>query len=368
VRWLGAGGLRGLVWGGVVVLSLLVAAAALGLVGCGGGNRDPVIVRIGNSTIKMSALDRRITAIAPEQPAPQPPRYTACVRRQETLTMGAAKAVLKGECERQYQTLRRQALNSLISSRWLIEEASSRSLRVSAREIEGRVRAKWSASPVAGAAREDAAFQARAELCALQLRQVLKEREPKVTRRQVVDYYREHIGRFERQELRYVDLAENFVSASAARRAREKIEAGASLARISLREVLERFNLTGRERQRRSAQETIFAAKPHVLSGPIKLNSTYTIFEVTRVVPPKRKSLARVERSIRRQLEREQQRRTLARFIGAWQAKWLARTDCARGYVVELCRQHRDARKRTVPSTFSGRSAEEAPVELLEKP
>jgi hypothetical protein len=89
---------------------------------------------------------------------------------------------------------------------------------------------------------------------------------------------------------------------------------------------------------------------------------------VTRVVPPKRKSLAHVEHSIRQQLEREQQRRSLTRFIGAWRAKWIARTDCARGYVVELCRQYSGASKRAAPFTFSERDAEGLPAELLETP
>jgi foldase protein PrsA len=362
------GVLRAAVWGGVLVSILLVAATAIGLAGCGESERDPVIARIGKSAIKKSALSHTIAAMAPEQVAPQPPRYTACIRHQQTLALQTSKSMLKDECERQYQTLRTPALNSLIFSVWLIEEAASRGLKVSDREIEGRLRDKRGASLVTGAAGEAAEFKAKAELSALKLRRTLREHEPNVRRMQVIDYYRRHIGRFERQELRYVDLAENFASAAAARKVKEKVEAGTDLAGIALHQILERYNLTGREGERRAAEEAIFAAKPHVLSGPIKLNYTYTIFEVTRVVAPKRKPLARVKHAIQRQLQREQQRRNLTRFIRAWRAKWIARTDCARGYVVEQCGQYRGARKRAEPFTFSGRGAEGQPLELLETP
>jgi foldase protein PrsA len=347
---------------------LLSAAMAIGLAGCGEGKHDPVIARIGKSAIRKSAFSQTIAALAPERVAPQPPRYTACIRHQETLALQTSRSTLKDECEQQYQTLRTPALNSLISSVWLIEEASGRGLKVSDREIQGRLQDKRGASLVAGAAGEAAEFEAKAELSALKLRRVLRQGEPNVTQMQVIDYYRRHIGSFERQELRYVDLAENFASAAAASKVKERVEAGTDLGGIALHQILERYNLTGREKQRRAAEEAIFAAKPHVLSGPIKLNNTYTIFEVTRVVAPKRKPLARVKHSIQRQLEREQQRRNLTRFIRAWRAKWIARTDCARGYVVEQCRQYTGASKRAEPVTGSGRGAEGRPGELLETP
>lgn len=345
-----------------------VMLAALGVAGCGGSPRDPVIVRVGNGAIGSSTFDRAMTALAPERIAPHPPRYSACIEHDEMLTPEVPKIALKGQCEQQYRALRIQALDYLISSSWLIEEAASRHLQISAREIDQRLRVSASVGALLPwTTRKDAVLQARSELSALKLRAAVLARAPRVTPAQVGDYYRRHIAHFERQELRYVNLAEAYPTVADARRAKEAIEAGADLARISFHEVLERFNLEGRENDPRASEEAIFAAKPHVLSGPIHLNA-YSIFEVTRIVPRRVTPLALVERSIERQLERERHERDLSRFVAAWRARWTARTDCTHGYVVEGCRQYAGPSK-PVPSSTSGEGGPAGLLaELLKKP
>jgi hypothetical protein len=262
-----------------------------------------------------------MSAMAPEHVVPDPPHYTACVEHQKALALVqvAAKATFENECKRQYQTLKRQALDFLISSYWLIEEASERGLKVSAREVDRRLQTN-NGTPLVTSA--DAELKARAEVSAIGLRRSLRETEPAVTHAQALAYYRQHRRLFERRELRYVDIAEKFASAALAARAKSEVESGAKLAGISLHEVIERYNLRGREKQRRAAENAIFAARLHVLSGPIRLNRFYAIFEVTRIVPPRRQPFARVERSIDRRLAREQRRGKLARLVGAWRARW----------------------------------------------
>jgi foldase protein PrsA len=338
------------------IVSISLAAVTMAaLAACGEARHDPVVARVGRSTITRTAVVRRMSALAPDHAAPVPPDYAACIERQQSLALAqnTAKATFKTECEQQYQTLKRQALESLISSYWLIEEASARGLRVSAREVERRLQNRGRAPAVADATNADAELKARVEVAAMELERSLRESEPAITRRQALTYYRRHRRLFERQELRYVDLAENFASSALAARARRDVEAGASLAGISLHEVIERYNLTGREKERRAAEDAIFAARPHVLNGPIRLNRSYAIFEVTRIVSPMRRSFARVERSIDRRLAREQRRRDLARLVGSWRAKWLAKTDCAPGYVVQKCRQYAGARAPEDPAAFN---------------
>jgi len=84
----------------------------------------------------------------------------------------------------------------------------------------------------------------------------------------------------------------------------------------------------------------IFAARPHVVVGPLPLFGHYAVFEVTRIVPSRRQPLAQARSSIERQLAGEQQRQTLARFISAWRARWIAKTDCQPQDVMQKCRQY----------------------------
>ena len=323
-----------------VAILTVALAAALGLGACGGSN-EQVVARVGATPIAERTLERWMSATAPEHVVPDPPKFTACIQRQQSLSLtSSGQSALKSECAQQYQALREGSLRALITVRQLIAEAARRGLAASASEVAARLRKNQSALGSGAASTQDARLRAEAELAAIDLGHSLAASTSRVTRAQIAGYYHAHIGHFERQELRYVELAENFPNAAAASRAKRQVEAGASLARISLHEILERFNLTGRTHSTEAGRDAIFTAPPHLLSGPIKLNSAYTIFEVTRIVPPTRQPLARVEGSIARQLEADRRRQALSQFLTAWRKRWTAATSCSPGYVVQGCKQY----------------------------
>jgi hypothetical protein len=314
-------------------------AILVGLAACGGGARDSVIVRVGEGTITKAALARWIAAMAPEHVAPDPPRYRACIVHQEAISPQSVKAELGEECQRQYQALRQQALDFLISSQWLIGEAADSGLRVSDHEVQARLE-EGNASFPHPAAQADARFGIEAELSAAKIRQALIRGEPKVTRAQIAKYYTQNIRRFERQEQRSFDIVERLHSKAAARVVMRKIMLGTSLSKIAVHEELERANIADTAPGNRAIRRAIFVAKPGVLVGPMLLNNLYAVFAVTRIVPRVVQPLTRVQGSIETRLAEEQQRRTLAKFIKTWRSRWTARTDCHPGYVVQKCRQY----------------------------
>ena len=81
------------------------------------------------------------------------------------------------------------------------------------------------------------------------------------------------------------------------------------------------------------------AAAPRVLSGPVGVTGNFYVFEVTRVHPGKPESLAQAQAAIRATLASELLNSTRAKFISAWRASWISRTECENGYVVARCRQ-----------------------------
>jgi hypothetical protein len=83
----------------------------------------------------------------------------------------------------------------------------------------------------------------------------------------------------------------------------------------------------------------IFTAGQHVLSGPIGVTGNFYVFEITRVHPGKPESLAQAQAAIRATLASELLNSTRAKFISAWRASWVSRTECEKGYVVAKCRQ-----------------------------
>ena len=96
-------------------------------------------------------------------------------------------------------------------------------------------------------------------------------------------FYNQHKRDFRTPERRYFDI-DNLRSRSEALKVRREVEAGRRFSSLALHEELPSdAPVAGRKR----AVEAIFAAKAHVLSGPVPLVAAhdYSLFEVTRIVP-----------------------------------------------------------------------------------
>jgi hypothetical protein len=332
-------------WGGVFTLDRLaitvaiLAVVAVGLAGCGGHARDPVVVRVGTSAITKSQLVRWMSVLAPDHEVPDPPTYAACVASRRALTLDSVTRVLEQECEQQYRRLRERALHALISAAWLIGEARDRGVAPSRRMVEERLAGQKRMLPATGATLADAELKIEAELAANRLR-ALVDNGSAITRAEIARYYRQHLRRFERAEVRDFDIAENLESEAAARAVMRKIESDATRAGLPLHEKLARPIDIARLGAKKVIVQAIFAAKPHVLSGPTPMHGRYALFEVTRISPATREPLARVERPIERMLRAERQRRALARLVATWRRRWIAKTVCGVGYVVQKCRNY----------------------------
>jgi hypothetical protein len=328
-----------------------VASLSVCLGACG-GEPDRVIVRVGASVITRSALLHWMSVLAPGHDVPDSPGYGACEASRRKLVFDADTRVLEQECAQQYDALREQALRWLISARWVIGEAQDRGLAPSPSSVGARLRPRRDALLATGATIADAKFQVEVELAAQRLRLALDGGRP-VSRAEAVRYYRRHIHRFERPETRNFAIVENLPSEEAARALMRKLSQGADAEGLPLHESLERPTNFASRGGKKAILEAIFAAKPHVLSGPTRLRGRYSVFEVTRVTPPTRRPLARVLRSVTGTLSAERRRRELTRFIAEWRRRWLSRTACSPGYIVQKCREYKGPRTPEDPLAFS---------------
>ena len=93
----------------------------------------------------------------------------------------------------------------------------------------------------------------------------------------------------------------------------------------------------------------------HHLYGPLKITaphktiapesgSGFFVFEVTRVVPGRRTPFAKVREAIAQAMTKQRKEHVLAGFVRAFRRRWTARTDCKPGYIVENCKQYRQAK------------------------
>ncbi len=330
-----------------------MAAAALvsGLSACGAGRREAVAAQVGRTSIAIATL-RHWMALISLEPVPDAPGYVACVARLRRVETPAPKtASAERVCQSQYLTLRQRALDLLVVLQWATQQAEEEHLAPSTDEVKRQLAANQASGttaipePAGGGARPttaDLQLEATAEVAASNIRRALAQ-QVRVTPAEISDYYRAHRPGFLMPERRYFDIA-NLNSQAAAMKLKREVESGKSFNTTSLHEQLTPHALSGNP-GRHAIERAIFAAKPHVLGGPVLLSDVgdHSLFEVTRIVPADAQSLAQVGASIAARLTSEQRQRALAAFVASWRARWVARTSCQVGYLAPACRQYAGA-------------------------
>jgi foldase protein PrsA len=314
-----------------VLTTVVVAIATAGLGGCGGDTPERVAARVGRVAITSQEVEHWAVALAGGHLPRSPVSRNA---------------------------LRARALNYLIFSDWRFAEVAAEGLELSRQEVQRQLAFTQSQSfpggkremseylKATGSTHADLVFQARAELASAKLRQAVVSRQRPIGETQVVSYYRRHRQLFTTPEQRNV-LFTNRLSQAAALAVRREVAAGRSFTTLALPMSVplspKSYSLSiGHDA---ALARAIHFARPNVLTGPVLVNHVdHYVFEVKAIRPARVQPLRQVRGAILRQLVAEQQRRALSAFIKAWRRRWIARTNCAVGYIVQKCRQHRGAR------------------------
>lgn len=323
-----------------VMRSLLLASAVIvALGGCGDAKHSDIVVRVGHVGITRATVEHWTSTMAGGRVASDP------VRR---------------------QAQREQALDFVISSQWRLGEAGENGIELSppevARQVASATRASFPNGPTemreflkaTGTSASDLRSEASAELAVAKLRQMLARKELPITQAQVAAYYAHNKQRFlipERRELYIMALK----SPAAVQAMRRKVAAGERLASVAKHQSIELSPfIYGPSRGEDAVlARAIHLASPHVLTGPVRVHSIdYYLFEVLSVTPARQQTLAQTRGSITHQLTTEQQKRTLAAFLTRWRQKWIARTSCSPGWVVQKCRQYSGPRTPEDPATL----------------
>src|SRR4051794_12357397 len=134
-------------------LAALAAAAAVALAGCGGDDvPSDSVAKVGDTPIKKSDFDHWFNASAKQQAqstgqnpanvvAPDPPTFTKCAaaKAEQKVPKGVPKpkpADLKAQCKQEYDGLRDQTMQFLISAQWLLQESKARNVTASDAEVQ----------------------------------------------------------------------------------------------------------------------------------------------------------------------------------------------------------------------------------------
>jgi foldase protein PrsA len=363
-----------------------VLFALVGLSACGGipGN---AVVQVSGTSITKDAFDHWMkvatasvaVAGSSEKPAiPEPPKYTACIAHLAAVAPKPAKgqaapttAKLKSECEAQYKELQTEVLGFLISSQWVIGEASDLGVKLSDAEVKKElVKIKGEEFPKAaefekflstsGQSVSDLLLRVKLNLLSQKIeKQIIKDKS-KVTQAQITKYYNDNKSRYGTPEKRNVQIILTKTEAAAAS-AKKEVESGKSFASVAKKASIDPTSKANggllkeviKGEEEKALDTAIFSTAKNVLSGPVKTPFGYYVFEVLSINAGTQQPLSKVQSTIKQQLISTGEQTALTKFTKEFKNKWKSKTECRAGYVVADCKSYKAPKKS---STASGAS------------
>ena len=361
------------------VFFALIALAACGSSGSSGipGN---AVANVGGTTIPLSAVKHWVGvaaissasgALAVHPAAPEPPSYTACIAHLEELYVKENKgkqmapSAAKGQCESQYKSLLREVMGFLLTSQWVIGEANELGIHVSDAEVHkqfvkiadtqftkpGEFEKFMTSS---GQTASDLLLRVKLNLLSAKIQQQIVKAKANVTEAQIEKYYNENKSRFGQQEKRTVSLLRTATEAQA-KAARKEIESGKSFASVAKKVSTDPTSAKqgglipelpkGEEEEPLNAD--LFSAPAKKLSAVVHTPFGYYVYEVVTIFPGSQQTLAQAKASIKAQLQQTGQQEALSKFVKNFKKKWLAKSNCATGYIVTDCKQYKGPKTAT---------------------
>jgi foldase protein PrsA len=303
-----------------------------------------------------------------------PPAYADCIATKKKTAPKPAKgqpqqtdAQFKTQCKQEYEGLRDQVMQFLILEKWVSGEANDQGVRVSAAEADKQfATAKKQSFPKekdfqdflkqSGMTLSDAKFQVRFNTIYTKLREKAVKNAAKVTDKAVADFYNKNKARFATPATRDLRVILTKTQARAAQ-AKSALQSGQSWTAVAKRFSIDQASkdqggtLLGiaKGTQEKSFDDAIFSAKKGVLTGPVKTQFGYYVFQVQKIVAAKQQTLKDSTTAIKQQLDAQNKQKADDAFNTALRKKWKEKTNCADAYVMTQCKNAPEPKTNTAP-------------------
>jgi foldase protein PrsA len=329
-------------------LALVALFSVLALTGCGDEVPGSAVATVDGEPIERQSFDHWLAIAAksgggPNATVPTPPDFANCEKP-------------KNECKAEYEALRDQVVQLLVSARWIESEAGDRGISVGESEVEKAFDEQKRRSfpkegeferflDASGQTQGDVLMRVRFDLLWNRIRDQVSKGEDRVTGDQVSAYYRQNRERFaqpERRDLRVV-LAGSRADANAAL---AQLAAGRSWSTVARRYSIDeatkaqagKLHDVARGQQERALDTAIFRAPQAAVRGPVKTRFGYYVFAVTNVDEASRQTLEQAKPTIAQLLAAETEQRTLDGFVESFRSKWRDQTECHDSFLTPDCR------------------------------
>ncbi|MFL5886717.1 MAG: peptidyl-prolyl cis-trans isomerase [Thermoleophilaceae bacterium] len=372
----------------VVALALL-GALALVVAGCGNSVPSNGVAKVGDTVITKTEFQHWLAAAAHQQAAsapgqavvvPDPPNFTNCVatKAKQPVPKGTPKpktSDLKSQCQQEYSGLRDQTMQFLISAQWLLKEADKRKIKVSDAEVQKSFQDQKKQSfpkesdyqaflKTSGRTEADLLFQVKLSLLTNQIQQKVVAGKGNVSQSEVTSYYNKNKQRFAQPQTRdlLVVLTKKQSDAQAAKKA---IDSGQSWSKVAKKYSTDQASKSqggkllgvSKGQQEKAFDTAIFSAKIGQVEGPVKTQFGYYVFRVTKNHPASQQTLAQASATIRNILRSQKQQGALNSFVKDFQKHYKDETNCAKGFVVQSCKNAPKQKSQTPASGASPQGA-----------
>jgi len=354
------------------------------------------VARVGDSSITRATFDhwfKIATASNPTGSTFDPPGYSACVASKRKTAPKPAKgqpattdAQFKSQCRQEYEGLRDQVMQFLVLEKWINGEAADQGVRISAKESDAAYTKQIKeAFPTkaeldkllkeSGMTLADARFQINYSTVYTKLREKAIKGADKVTDKSVAAFYAKNKSRFAQPETRDIRFALT----------KTKGKADDALAALkddqSWTQVTKRYSIddatkgqggkllgVAKGSQEKAFDSALFSAKKGELTGPVKVQFGYYIFQVQKITAAKQQTLKEATPAIRQELMSTNQKKADDTFNASLRKKWKDMTNCRKGFVMDQCKNAPKPKTTAAPAGQVQQQQQAPPAQQQQAP
>jgi foldase protein PrsA len=268
----------------------------------------------------------------------------------------------------------------LISSAWIEGESRDNGVKVSDTDVKKdfdkqrqqsfpKEKDYLSFLKTSGYLQEDLLYRIRVQNLSNKLREKILKGTDKVSDQQIANYYNKNKERFavpEKRDIRIVLTK----SEAQAKKAKAALDGGQSFKQVAAKYSIDQgtrdsgglLSAVPKGQQEKALDDATFKAAKGKVTGPVKTQFGYYVFEVAKITPGSQQSLDQSKASIKQLLVSQQQQKKLNAFVKDFQKKWKDRTDCRKGYVTDDCKNAPKTSTSTASTTAPAPQTQTAPA------
>jgi foldase protein PrsA len=352
-----------------LALAALPALALAVVAGCGDSVPGDAVANVDGEIVTKKQFGHWLQAAARSQGAaqpgtpvavPDPPRFDRCAGEKVRQPQGRGAPKLNPQqaremCKQEYDVLRDQVMQFLISSRWVELEAAEQGVEATPAEVDRTFQEQKQQSfpsdreyqeflRASGQTEQDIKHRVKLDVLSNEVRKKVVGDQGEVSNAEIRDYYnrnRAQFGQPERRELSVV-VTENQAEARRAKQALEDDQSFRTVARrYSIDDASKRSGgklTVTKGQQEQALDQAVFSARRGQLVGPVKTQLGWYVFRVEKITPGSQQSFDQSRETIKSQLRAEKEQKALDKFVREFQKEYKEVTNCARGYVIYQCK------------------------------